>query len=150
MTVVCKTCNEKRSNNDCLVYDDYAICCFCLNYYQSYKGKKRPKKLEECDVFTLKLSSAKENHYAFVEWGRAKEQGKLMVVIFDMTYQDKTWKKFSPDLFKYLMNESKNSFKNVSHKIKDAVIKNHKGLNLTSFDEYKDYLKSYQATNKLL
>lgn len=150
MTVVCKTCNEKRSNNDCLVYDDYAICCFCLNYYQSHKGKKRPKKLEECDVFTLKLSSAKENHYALVEWGRAKEQGKLMVVIFDMTYQDKTWKKFSPELFKYLMNESKNSFKNASHKLRDSVIKYHKGMGLNSYDEYKDYLKSYQATNKLL
>ena len=144
MTVICVHCNEKRSDKDCIHYEDFSVCCFCLNYYQSKHGKKHSNKLDECDVFTLKISSAKEDHYGFVEWGRAKELGKILVVVFDMKYKDKTWNKLSPKLFKYLMDESKRSFKEEPKKLKNAVIKNHPGLKLSSYDEYKKYLKSYQ------
>ena len=147
MTVICKGCDEKRSNNDCIVYPDYSICDTCVKYYNSENGKKRPKKLKECDVFTLKLNRSNKDHYGFVEWGKAKEMGKMLVIIFDIDVTDKKWSKFSPDLITYLINESKNSFKKETRNFKDSVIKRHPELNFTTFKEYRQYLKSYQTDN---
>lgn len=147
MTVICQTCDEKRSNNDCIVYPDYSICDTCVKYYKSDNGKKCSKKLKECDVFTLKIKHPNKNHYGFVEWGKAKEMGKMLVIIFDLDVTDKKWSKFSTDLVTNLIKESKNSFKKETRQFKDSVIKRHPEFNFYTFKQYKDYLKSYQATN---
>jgi hypothetical protein len=31
MTVICNQCNEKRAHRDATIYDDYAICTFCMS-----------------------------------------------------------------------------------------------------------------------
>lgn len=143
MTVICKTCSEKRSNNDCIVYPDYSVCDICLTYHQSNKKKTNYEKLENCDVYSLKLSNIKKNYYGFIEWGQAKEMGKFLVLVFDMNYNDRKWKKIPHTLLRDLMKESRQSFRNESKKIKNAVIKNHPKLEISSFIEYKKYLKSY-------
>lgn len=143
MTVVCKCCNEKRANRDAIIYDDYSVCAPYITFYENNNGKKKENLLRECDVFTLRIKSPQDIHYGFVEWGRAKELGKILVVIYDFTYLLEDWEMLHPNLFKYLMKESKQSFKTLSKEMKNEVIKRHPNFSVTDFKEYKNYLASY-------
>lgn len=147
MTVVCTGCSEKRAHRDVLIHDDYSSCKTCFKFYHSENDKKNSKKLEECDIFTLHVKSVRKNNYSFVEWGRAKELGKVLVVIYDMKPNDKKWTKFDPNLFKYLMNDSKQSFKTLSTEIRNSIISLQKNSEFTNYKEYKQYLKSYLSNN---
>ena len=143
MTVVCKCCNEKRSHNDVIVYDDYSVCSQFITYYENNTGKKNTSSLEDCDVYTLRLSTPEHIHYAFVEWGRAQELGKILVVIYDFEFLFQEWKMFYNKIFKYMMKDSKKSFKKLSPNMKDKILKNHKNFGVENYKQYKEYLSSY-------
>lgn len=140
MTVICHLCSEKRSNRDCLMNDDKSICYFCLTYYKANNNKKYPKALRNCHVYTLMLTNPKKNHYRFVEWGRAKEMKKVLLVVFS----DETRSQYSPKLYKYLMNESKQSLAHLSSTLKDKIIEREQEIPCNTFDEYKKWCRSYQ------
>jgi formylmethanofuran dehydrogenase subunit E len=140
MTVVCKTCNEKRAHRDALSYDDYSICDVCLTYYENKHGKKSSKSLKKCDVFTIRLSNLKKYHYALVEWGRAKEMGKVLVVVMDETSSE-----FSQKFLSYLAKESKESFKKHSKEMRNCIIKKNEALSVNSYSEYKKSLTEFKT-----
>ena len=163
MTIVCKICNEKRAFRDSIVYDDYGICCFCLRYYENKNDRKKEKKFNDCDVYTLKLSQPKKKHYSLIEWGQAKAEGKVLVIEYDFSPQDTRWEKYDSKLFTYLMRDSKQSFSKLSKSMKESVLKYHPSardainkldksdqVDQSLFEQYKEYLKSYTINQEKL
>jgi len=143
MTVVCKCCNEKRSDSDVIMYYDYAVCLSCLNFYENSTGKKNSKSLKECDIFTLRIKNPNQLYYGLVEWGKAMELGKVLVIIYDFEYVVQDWNMFEKKLFKYLMKDSLKSFKKLSKVMKDNIMKKHKQFEVQNFKQYKEYIKNY-------
>lgn len=124
MTVICRKCCEKRSCSDCIHYEgnDTFVCYFCLTHYISTSSdecKKQPKKLKNCDVFTIVLGKNINNYYPFVEWGIAKEQGKILMLLCDDKYR-----KLYGKTYKYLMKESIQSIEHLSDKLQNKILKN--------------------------
>lgn len=120
MTVICSRCSEKRANNDCIAREnDTFTCYFCLRYYQNKNGIKDSKQLKKCDVYRLVMNEW--NDYAFVEWGRAKEMGKMLVLVLDNNPNIGVKNDYQKTA-RYLRKDSIRSFKNIPDNIKDIVI----------------------------
>ena len=143
MTVICRCCDEKRANDDTITYDDYSICAPYLSYYENKRGKKHANLLNKCDVYTLRIHNNEVLNYALVEWGIAKQLGKVLTIIFDIDPLLHDYKAEHQKLYRYLINESKKSFKNISKKMKNEVIKRHTEIPIDNFKQYKKYLSSY-------
>lgn len=141
MTVKCVVCDELRAYDDCHHSGDTSVCRSCEIYYQPNKGKKGTDKLNNCDVFTLKIDNEYSNHYSLIEWGRALELGKVLIVIFD--FEDDVWYNFNPRLFVHLVKQSKKSFSGTSDAVKDRIIRNHTDLPISTYEEYVSYLQTY-------
>lgn len=141
MTVKCYICDELRAYQDCHHSGDVSICHSCEKYYQSKNGKKHSDKLYYCDVFTLALTNDLTDVYSLVEWGQAMEQGKYVVLIPEITYDE--WYDFKPSLFKHLVKQSKNSFSDVEEHVRNRVIRNHPTLSFSTYAEYEEYLNTY-------
>ena len=142
MTVVCQRCCEKRANDDCISKNDNSnfICYFCLRHYEPDQGKKRSKKLEKCDVFTLDLTKSvfgfQSHYYSFVEWGKAKEMKKVLVLIrhpASYSYESCPW-------YKSLVTDSKKSFKDLSMHFRNNIIRMHPNLEFSTYSDYKEWL----------
>ena len=141
MTVICQPCSEKRANHDCITNDDKSVCSTCLTYYTSKNGKKHSKKLTACDIYSILIHNNNTNYYSFVEWGKAKEMGKVLVIVFKNdadVYPNVQYNK----AINHMIKDSLNSFKTLSKGMKNTVIKSHPEFRncLTSYSQYKKYL----------
>ena len=140
MTVVCRTCCEKRANSDVILYSDYAICAHCVKYYENVDEKNKRKRLKECDVYIFNASEVTDVSGRLIEWGKACALDKILLVRYD---SDSTF--FSKRLFKTLVNDSRRSFRRISKHMRDAIISNHytrEQLTLRTYKEYKRYLEN--------
>ena len=98
------------------------------------------RNLNKCDIFTIRLSKLKKHHYALVEWGRAKEMGKVLVVVMDETSSE-----FPQKFLSYLAKESKESFKKHSKEMRNCIIKKNEALSVNSYSEYKKTFTEFIA-----
>jgi len=139
MTVICSRCSEKRAYRDCLMKEnkDHFICYFCLRHYQPTHNVKDTKALKKCDIFTLNLNE-KLCDYSFVEWGKAKEMNKVLVLINEE----------GSDSYNYLVHDSKKSFKHLSEKMRDMIIQRHHGLKANNYTEYKTLIENNKTENR--
>ena len=108
---------------------------------------KEPKGPHKSSGYGTLSESVNENHNGGVYL--LFKNNKLENIMFtdDMKPNDKKWTKFEPNLFKYLMNESKQSFKTLSTEIRNSIISLQKNSEFTNYKEYKQYLKSYLSNN---
>lgn len=134
MTVICNDCSDKRANRDCIINDDNSTCFSCLKYYNTEKRKRNSTKLKECDVYTVSISDV-SHYYSFVEWGKAKSMGKVLIVHSENSLNENEAKEY-----KYLIKDSIKSLKKQSKEMRKYIIKNHPFLNLSSYKKYKKYL----------
>jgi len=141
MTVICDPCREKRANCDCITNVDKSVCGTCLTYYTSKNGKKHSKKLEACDIYSIVIDNNNTNYYSFVEWGKAKEMGKVLIIIYENDANVSPNVQYN-NAINHMIKESLNSFKHLSSSMKNAVIKTHPEFRngLTSYSQYKKYL----------
>ena len=146
MTVVCRTCCEKRANSDVILYSDYAICAHCVRYYENVDDNNKRKRLNECDVYIFNVSEVTNVSGRLIEWGKASALEKILLIRYD---SDLSF--FSKRLFKTLLNDSKRSFRRISKHMRDAIISNHyagEPLTLRTYKEYKKYLENYDVKDK--
>lgn len=148
MTIVCKTCSEKRAHRDAIIYEDYAVCASCFTYYEIKNGKRSSKSLNACDVFTVRVKNPEQLHYAYTEWCRALELGKVLVLIYDIDYIFHDWETMDNERFKFMMRESKKSFKKLSDEMRDAIIRKQPNFDVENYKLYKQYLKDYRSMQK--
>lgn len=141
MTVICEPCSEKRANRDCITNDDKSVCGTCLTYYTSKNGKKRSVKLNACDIYSIVIDNNNTNYYSFVEWGKAKEMGKILVIVYENDANVSPNVQYNKAI-NHMIKESLKSFKNLSKGMKNTIIKNHPEFRncLTSYSQYKKYL----------
>ena len=76
------------------------------------------------------------NYYSFVDWGRARELDKFLVLLLPK----KPESKWDQEMMAELVNESLDSFNVARNFLKDAIIRVHPKLKLQSFAEYRDLL----------
>ncbi len=133
MTLVCSICCNKRSNIDCVSN----VCYFCLKCYNS-NNKKNSKKLNKSHIYSLILNNNQNMVYSFVEWGKAKEMGKILVLGFDTSFENSKH-------VKYLMQDSIHSFKHLSDNIKNYVLQSHPAIKMSYLD-YETHLTNYIHT----
>lgn len=86
--------------------------------------------IKECDVFTLKVNDDNDCFYSFVEWGKASDKNKILI----LNINSKNTKLKEYYLF---AKESIMSFEKLPFTKKECIIKTHPEL------EFKDY-KSYE------
>ena len=125
MTRCCYICNELRSDIDCIIINENAICKFCYIYYSP---KKHDKKLKDCQIFTLDPTLGIN---PLIQWGQALEKKKYLLLDID-----KRKKKYTT-----LINQSKKSFKNLSETQRDKIILQHPTRPFTTYKEYINHLE---------
>ena len=148
MTVVCKCCNEKRAHRDAIIYDDYSVCASCITFYENNSGKRNTKALKKCDVFTLRVRNPLQLQESLIEWNKALELGKILVVVYDVEYVFHDWDSSNFEKLKFIMHQSKKSFKTLSKIMKDEIMQRHPNFEVQKFKHYKDYIKNYRSLQK--
>jgi len=151
-TMKCSECDEIRPLSSSTLISSKTnnrICFQCINskyaseltYYIPKQGVKSSDNLDNNEVFTLDMRRRLKttNYYSFVEWGRARELDKFLVLLLPK----KPESKWDQEMMAELVNESLDSFNVARNFLKDAIIRVHPKLKLQSFAEYRDYLYRY-------
>lgn len=148
MTIVCKSCNEKRAHRDAVTYDDYSVCAPCITFYENSTGRKNKKSLKNCDVYTLRVRNPIQLQDSLEEWNKAIELDKFLVVVYDVEYVFHDWDSSNFEILNTLMHQSKKSFKGLSKEMKDAIMRRHTNFEVQNFKHYKEYIKRYRRMHK--
>lgn len=112
-----------------------------LTYYIPKQGEKNTSSLDDNEIFTLDMRHRlkTENYFSFIEWGRARELDKYLVLLLPK----KPESKWDQEMMEDLVNHSLNSFDVARDFLKDSIIRCHPKLKLQTFAEYEDYLYRY-------